>query len=202
MPDRPISEVLSDAGEILQLVELALVEITDFPGRERLAGILNLPVWGRVLTQTLQNLRPLVGSQKFNGWWSPWQAQLKADPDFVYLWDLRNQIEKEGMLGSLRHVTDLWHPSQMQGPSPPNTVGIFIDHGWGAGWRVRKPDGTIELFYAQLPESLGSHLFFTEPTTSQRRPPPKKSIDVIARRYVELLRRIHASALETVGSGG
>jgi len=199
MSDRLASEVLRDAADALEFVEQALREITDLPGRERLAGIRNLPIWGRVLTWTLQNLRPLIGRPEFDGWWSPWRVQLETDPDFAYLYDLRNQIEKEGTVGSLGHVTDLWHQSQVQGPSPPNTVGIFIDR-WGAGWRVQKPDGTIELFYAQIPEPLGSQLFFTEPTTSQHRSPPKASIDVIARRYVDLLRQVLESAREEFGS--
>lgn len=203
MADRPVSEVLRDADDGLQLVERALVEITDLPGHQRVAGVRNLPVWGRALTQTFQNLRTAVGNQKFNQWWSPWQTELKTDPDFVYLWDLRNQIEKEGTVGSLGYVMHIDHLDTSQlGPPPPNAVGFFVGDRWGgAGWTVRKPDGTTEAFYAQLPGTVRSHLFFTGPTTSQRRPPPKQSIDIIARRYVDLLRRIHASARKEFGSG-
>ena len=198
MADRPVSEVLRDADDALELVERGLVEITDLPGHERIAGVRNLPVWGRTLTQTLQTLRPAVGRERFFRWWAPWQAQLNVDPDFRYLWDLRNQIEKEGTVGSLGYVMHIDHLDTGQlGAPPPNAVGFFVGDRWGgAGWTVRKSDGSTEAFYAQLPGTVRSRLFFTQPTTSQRRPPPKESIDVIAHRYVELLRQIHASARE------
>ncbi|HUZ30218.1 MAG TPA: hypothetical protein VMU90_13295, partial [Solirubrobacteraceae bacterium] len=80
MADRTAPDVLRDAADALALAERALAEIINQPGRGRVAGIRNLPVWGRIVTQTIENLRTVVSRDVFNRWWAPWQAQLRDDP--------------------------------------------------------------------------------------------------------------------------
>lgn len=63
------------------------------------AGLRNAVVFGRAVTNSLQKLRGTeVGREDFDAWYTPWQKKLKEDPGFKFLYKLRSQILKEGIL--------------------------------------------------------------------------------------------------------
>jgi hypothetical protein len=85
---------------------------------------------------------------------------MQADPLMRFFHDLRTSIEKKAHTPTTVSVhikafslsTDI---ARLE-PRPPGATWLFIgDRNGGSGWLVRKPDGTEEAYYVELPEDIG-----------------------------------------------
>src|SRR5262249_12088167 len=136
--------VIKRAKSTLETVKLGLKLLTGAP-EHRLSGLRNVTVFGRAVTNVLQNLRSIEAG--FDEWYEGYKKEMAADPLMKYFYNLRSEILKEGVLKVSTH-THLKHfrPSQdigRFGPPPPNAKGFFIgDHLGGSGWEVELPDGS------------------------------------------------------------
>jgi hypothetical protein len=61
-------------------------------------GLRNLIVFGRAVTNILQNLRSVVGAKTFDEWYMPLQEEMRDDELLKYFYELRTEILKEGSL--------------------------------------------------------------------------------------------------------
>lgn len=118
-PRRMNSEILRDAERHLEYCRQALGDMGNRvmrPGewRQLLDATRHIVVWGRSVTATIQNLRTPVGAERFDAWWQPWSQRFRDDPGFLYLWDLRNQVDKEGDVG--QSMTVMLPPEKPGGP--------------------------------------------------------------------------------------
>src|SRR5438094_483482 len=158
MADRTSADVLRAARQTLATVEKGLADLASGDPNRRVAGLHNLVVFGRAVTNVLQNLRS--SEPDFDAWYGPHRAEMEADPLLKYLYELRTEILKKGILpiGTSMYIHQLRIPEDMArlGPPPPNARGFFIgDNLGGSGWEVELPDGRTEKYYAELPADIG-----------------------------------------------
>jgi hypothetical protein len=206
--ERTVADVLQDAHDAYLLVQRAYRDYMQIQGRERSLGLRNLVVWGRVVTNTLQKLKSATADRAaVAAWWKPYSDELSDDPEFKYLYDLRNQIDHEGAIGQLSHVMEIGrlslNPAEIAKTRPPiqGNASFFVGDQWGgSGWRITQGDGTVVTFYMSLPkewaEDVTTTLHFTEPTTSQGIQPPATSIEAILTRYVAYLGKLMDDAAQ------
>jgi hypothetical protein len=192
---RDVNDVLKAAEATLDLAQLGLEDFLrgDRPRRKK-AGLINVITFGRSVTFVLQNIRTFE-PDAFNRWYEPRQAEMKADPHFQYLKDLRTQLLHEGVLGQIKasvaidRVTTEDFEKEMQNP-PPGAIGFGAGDEFGAaGWLVRKPDGSLEKFYVEFPTNLRLTAFsqFSQATTQLGIAPPDEPIDRLLGEYVGYL---------------
>lgn len=157
MRSRSASQILDEADDLLKTAEFGLEDMRSRPGRAR-SGLRNAVIFGRNSTWALQNLKSIVAD--FEAWYAAKQAEMKADPLMRYFHELRTKIEKQAntptspslSIFSFDSGTDL----QRFMPAPPGAVGFFLGgNDGGAGWEVENPDGSIELYYVDLPPDIG-----------------------------------------------
>jgi hypothetical protein len=144
--------------------------LEDFLGQDinrRLSGFRNLVVFGRSVTNVLQNLRTF--EPDFDEWYRPEQAKLRDDALLRYFYLLRSQILKEGLIESISANYTVRLGNVIVNPSgpvpegvtairdedaPPGANGFFVgDRLGGSGWVVQLPDGSTEHYYLQIPGS-------------------------------------------------
>lgn len=194
---RTIQDILVDTRDALNLAQRGLEELLSEDGRQRAAGVRNIVVWGRILTTTLQNLRTLI-RKEFDEWYEPYRQTMTADSEFQYLYNLRNQVVKEGNLGVIGSQTHIEYLdsddiTRLTANPPPGAKGFFIGDTWGgSGWQITLPDGSIEKYYVRLPEDIAvtTGLRFLEPTTTKRVEPPDDTIENVCQRYVTFLEQL------------
>ena len=198
---RNVRAVLDDASATLDTARLGVEDFRrgDRPGR-RLAGLRNAVVFGRAVTNAVQNIRRFE-REGFERWYGPRQAALRENTDFKYLVELRNQILKEGVLGSTSAsmmIEDFNTNQLAELPTPPAGAKSFFmgDHLGGSGWEVDLADGTKERYYIELPTTwkIRTEAHFTDVTTSLGLPPPKKPIDHLLVEYMDQLTDLIAAA--------
>lgn len=120
------------------------------------AGLRNAVVFGRAVTNSLQKLRGTeLGKSEFDSWYMPWQTKLKEDVGFRFLYKLRSQILKEGILetSSEIHINylDTSDVYDLMKKTPLNVKSMFIGDANGrSGFKVILPDGSIENYYIKL----------------------------------------------------
>ena len=132
-------EIMGRVQETLHTAKLGLDDLTKGPPERKLAGLRNLIVFGRAVTNVLQNLRSTEST--FEEWYGKYVEEMKSYPLMKYFYELRSEILKEG---KLEHVTQLYirdfQPSRDMrrfGPPPPNVKGFFMgDQYGGSGWEV------------------------------------------------------------------
>lgn len=115
-------------------------------------GIRNVLTFGRAITKVLQRLRS--HESEFSAWYKPYRDEMENDPLLKYLYRIRNDVLKEGMMPvtSKTHISFLNLDWVNQLPKPPNTKGFFIgDNLGGSGFEVELPDGSTEKLYIKLP---------------------------------------------------
>ncbi len=202
---RDIDAILRDAFETLQTAEWGLADVLGADPRRRMPGLRNLIVFGRAVTNVVQNIRSAVGGDHFDAWYSPLQDEMRQDELLRYFYQRRSEILKEGSVGQ---VTTSMHISQlntselqplMQNP-PPGAKGFFIgDQLGGSGWEVELPDGSITKYYVALPEDLSRRIttrlhFSDPPSTHKGRSLADTSIEALAQHYVAYLRTLLEAA--------
>ena len=115
-------------------------------------GVRNVLTFGRTLTNTLQRLRSHISN--FDEWYVPYMEQMEKDPLMKYLYNLRNNVVKEGKmpLSTKTIITELNSNMLRSLPKPPNATSFFIgDSNGGSGWEIILPSGIKEKFYINLP---------------------------------------------------
>ena len=146
-PRRTTSDILKDAQEILATAEHGFEDLAKGPRNRKLSGLRNLIVFGRAVTNILQNLRST--EPKFDEWYERYKNEMMSDPLMKYFYNLRSEILKEGSLKVSTHTyishLQLPHDLARFGPPPPNAKAFFIgDNLGGTGWEVQLPDGSVE----------------------------------------------------------
>ncbi|MCC4516980.1 hypothetical protein [Limosilactobacillus reuteri] len=127
---------------------------------KRDAGIRDAVVFGRAVTNSLQKLRGTeLGKDEFDDWYKPWQTKLKEDKGFKFLYKLRSQILKEGILKTssgikINHL-NIGDAYKLMKKAPFNVKSMFIGDAYGrSGFEVVLPDGSIENYYIKLPDYI------------------------------------------------
>lgn len=198
-PDRTTADILRAVRDTLATAEHGLEDLTGGPTERKLVGLRNLVVFGRAVTNVVQNLRSK--EPKFDEWYGKYQQEMKSDPLMSYFYELRSEILKKGSLG-VSHHTHIRHlelPRDLHrfGPAPPNARGFFIgDSLGGSGWEVELPDGSIEKYYVELPSDIGStSLHFPDaPDSHLGQQVSDSSIQSLSTMYIGYLRQLVESA--------
>jgi hypothetical protein len=203
---RDAAAILRDAAETLETAEIGLSDLLDRanPPR-RVPGLRNLIVFGRAVTNVLQNLRTPVGPG-FNEWYAPIQQQMANDELLTYFYRLRSVVLKQGSMPPVGSSMNVEHldsgeiQAVMQHP-PLGARGFFIgDVLGGSGWEVELPDGSTDKYYVALPGDLQvtTTLHFDRPPiTHAGQPLEDTSIEALAQHYVDYLRRLVHEATAT-----
>lgn len=155
--------VLRRAREALEIAEQALKDARD--PRRRLIALRNVVVFGRSVTNIIENLRSRV--ERFDEWYKPRSEEMARDPLLKFFYKLRTEILKEGNLGTTSYTyAERFSSEQLkQLPRPANAKAFFAgDQLGGSGWQVEVAPGVIEKFYVELPEGFGltSGLIFSD----------------------------------------
>jgi hypothetical protein len=203
-----IDEVLAAARTTLQVAEHGYEDFTQGGSESRrTAGLWNTLTWGRSVTIVLQHMRTF-GPERFNAWYEPKQAEMRANPTFRYLAELRNQVVKEGSHGGTTGSMFIERATlgelMPQGPEPAGTVGRFVsDNLGGSGWFVQRADGTREKVYAALPLPPGVQArvsaHFASPTMEKGLAPPDAPVDQVLRDYLNYLSGLVEEAVIVFG---
>lgn len=185
-------ESLARVRDTLSTARLGLHDVVDGGPERRLGGLRNLIVFGRAVTNVLQNLRSSESS--FDDWYQPYVVEMRDDPLLRYFYVVRSEILKDGRLktSSAVIINRFEFPKDMSrlGPPPPGAGAFFIgDQAGGSGWEIRLPNGDVEKFYINIPGDIGSselHLPET-PAIHLGQPIPDKKIETLARLYFDYL---------------
>jgi hypothetical protein len=192
MANKTTAGILQSAKATLDTARLGLKDVVDGGPERRLGGLRNLVVFGRAVTNVLQNLRSTV--QDFDTWYAPYQTEMREDPLLRYFYVLRSEILKEGTLrtSSSTYVSHFNFPQDMQrlGPPPPGARSFFMgDQAGGSGWEVLTDGGDIEKFYIDIPGDIATfEVHLPEaPDVHRGASISDKRVETLARLYFEYL---------------
>lgn len=152
-----ISEVLVRTEQTLETAKHGFDDLVSKNKVRRFTGLRNLIVFGRSVTFVLQNLKSVVGKDRFDSWYEPHQESMKQDVVMKYFVKLRNELEKQGRLpvSSSARIHNFSSDMISKYKQPPGTVGFFIgDQLGGSGFEVELPDGSKEKYYVEIPSSV------------------------------------------------
>ncbi len=200
------NEVLTEARRTLETARLGLDDFLrgDTEAR-RTAGLRNVIVWGRSVTNVLQNLRTVIGRQAFDSWYQPKQIEMDAEPTFKYIYELRSQVLKEGTHGRTTGGVDIRSMNMRdiaKAPNPPSAGSYFMgDALGGSGWFIRRPNGTPEKYYAALPVTVDGTTWakFISNTAEKDLEPPDDTIEAMFKKYLSYLSSLVEEAAEVFG---
>ena len=200
--NRSTADILKDAEETLKTAEHGLKDLIEGHPEKRLSGLRNLVVFGRAVTNVLQNLRSTEPA--FDKWYGRYKEEMQNDPLLKYFYNLRSEILKKGVLdvSTRTSIQKLELPKDLLkfGPPPPNAISFFVgDNRGGLGWVVQLPDGSEEKYYISMPSDMGSvTLHFPDsPKFHLGKDLKGNSIDTLSRIYIEYLRQLVDSAKHT-----
>jgi hypothetical protein len=204
MSERTADSVLNDAAQTLETAQWGLADFAGPDPRRRMSGLRNLVVFGRAVTNVLQNLRSVVGKSEFDKWYIPWQDEMRADDLLRYFYELRSEILKEGSLetGTSVHISSLDGRDMqiLMQNRPPGVKSFFIgDRLNGNGWLVQLPDGSDAKYYVAIPPDIQSRItsrfhFADAPHTHGGEALEDTSVENLARLYIEYLQSLLADA--------
>lgn len=188
-PKKTTADILQRAQDTLHTAQLGLLDLQSADPRIRVAGIRNVIVFGRAVTNVLQNLRSTEST--FDEWYKPQVEAMEAEPLMKYLYKLRSEILKEGSMPVASSVLLNGNPMELKRrfKPPAGAKGFFIgDRIGGSGWEVETEAGTLEKFYVELPPDLPGFkaevsVFFPEAPAEVARIP----VEVVCQQYVERL---------------
>jgi hypothetical protein len=196
------TEILHQVKETLNTAEYGLqMVLSDDPSR-RLIGLRNLIVFGRAVTNVLQQLRSAAA--EFDDWYQPWVVRMGSDPVMAYFYRLRSEILKEGRLQtggsiSVNRLNSQTLIALMAAiPKPPGAKSFFAgDQFGGTGWEIELPNGEIQKFYIQIPQAVPG----VEVTVNfhlAEAPEELKKVPVpnLARHYFAQLKQMYEEASE------
>lgn len=192
-------DILKRAEDTLDTAKLGLRLLTGATPADRFPGLRNVVVFGRAVTNVLQNLRSIEPG--FDEWYEHRKEEMKTDALMRYFYLLRSEILKNGLLNvsTQVHIHSLRLPDDMArlGPPPANATGFFIGDSLGeSGWNVELPDGSTEKYYVQLPqESVSTSFHFPDPPRSHLGQELGESrIEVLSKIYIDYLQQLIQSA--------
>lgn len=179
---RTANDILRSARETLDTARQGLVDVQDDPKR-RMSGLRNLVVFGRAVTNVLQNLRSVRSD--FDDWYGPVQKELESSHLMKFFYDLRSEILKKGDagVGNRVHIKSLNFPVDMAkfGRPPVRACGFFIgDSVGGTGWEVEVSTGIVEKYYVDLPPEIGSAGLYFRNAPGMKSSTDPAQADVIA----------------------
>jgi hypothetical protein len=156
-----VAVIFERARECLRDAGLGLKDLLGQDPQRRLSGLRNAVVFGRAVTNVLENLRGKVDD--FDAWYKPHSSRLGEDQSFRRIYKMRSEILKEGAtnVGRSIHINS-FDTDDMQrfGQPPPGASGFFMgDERGGSGWLIPLPDGTEEKYYVALPPDIGTTSF-------------------------------------------
>ena len=201
---RTTADIIKDTEMMLKMAKQGLEDLIKGPPKRKLSGLMNLTVYGRAVTNVLQNLRS-INSMKpdFDAWYKKYREEMKNDPLMRYFYKLRSKILKEGLLETSTHayIRQLRIPEDLTrfGPPPPNAKGFFIgDNLGGSGWKIQLPDGSIKPYYVELPADIGFvSLHFPNPPKYHLGQEIRDiSIPNLAKMYIDYLQQLVKAAKE------
>ena len=198
--------VLANAEQTLATAKLGLRLLKTGTPDQRMAGLRNVVVFGRAVTNVLQNLRS--PEPTFEQWYAPWVAEMRGDPLLKYFYELRSTILKEGTVGTAvnLHIERFRSSDKARFGTPPPGATSFVmgDSLGGVGWEVPQPDGTTEIYYVGLPGDIGSievHLAGA-PKVHLGVQLPDSRVERLAELYLAYLERLLAQAVARFGKKG
>ncbi len=208
--DEDVQRILRAVDDTLQTAEFGLADLSASDPRRRVAGLRNLIVFGRAVTNVLQKLKTPLGTA-FDDWYLSVQQRMRDDELMKYFYKLRSEILKEGSIGPLSthtHIGSLG-PADMQllqEGAPPGAKAFFMgDRLGGDGWEVELADGTKETYYVTLPgeiDATTSLHFKDAPTEHQGEQIEDTSIGALAARYIAYIRQLVSEASKRFGAPG
>jgi hypothetical protein len=148
-------QILQRAEETLYTASLGLEHVKGKDPRTRVAGLRNVVVFGRAVTNVLQNLRSV--EPEFDEWYAPHVEAMSRDELMSFFYQLRSEILKQGALAISSSMTLSGDPMAVfrHFKPPPRAKAFFIgDNIGGSGWEVETEDGAVEKYYVQLPSAL------------------------------------------------
>lgn len=154
--DRTTQQILKEAEDTLYTAQLGLQLVEGKDPKARIAGLRNVVVFGRAITNVLQNLRSTVGND-FDHWYEPKVKEMGEDQVLKYFYKLRSQILKQGSVNTSISMTFTGNPMALmqQYKAPPNAKGFFIgDTLGGCGWEVEVEPGIKEKYYVDVPDNI------------------------------------------------
>lgn len=198
---RTTAEILKTTEETLNTAQYGLDDLIMGPPQRKLSGLRNLVVFGRAVTNVLQNLR---GTEPdFDEWYGKYREEMEPDPLMRYFYTLRTKILKEGLLETMARAyigrLSLTEDMSRFGPPPPNAKAFFIgDSAGGSGWEIELPDGSTEKYYVELPAKVGSvSLHFPQPPKYHLgREISETDIEALSRMYIDYLHELVLAARE------
>lgn len=148
--------ILKEAEDTLYTARLGLDLLNGKDPKPRIAGLRNLVVFGRAVTNVLQNLRSTVG-EPFDEWYQPKVKEMSNDQVLKYFYKLRSQILKQGSVNTSVSMSLSGNPmALMHKYQAPSGAKIFFmgDNLGGCGWEVEVDDGVIEKYYVDVPDNI------------------------------------------------
>lgn len=198
---RTTAETLKRTEETLSTARQGLQDLVTGPPERKLSGLRNLVVFGRAVTNVLQNLRRT--EHDFDEWYAKYRDEMESDPLMGYFYTLRTRILKEGLLetSTQTYIRQLSWPEDMSrlGAPPPNAKAFFIgDSAGGSGWEIELSNGSTEKYYVQLPAEIGSvSLHFPQaPEYHLGREIRETGIEALSRMYIDYLQELVKAAKE------
>jgi len=155
------NQAIQAALQHLATARLGLEDYLGSDARRRVSGLHSSIVFGRAVTNALQNMRGKV--EGFDEWYGPKQVEMGADPGFRALYKLRSDILKQ-VEDPLTHAvqarmmdTSIFDTT----PQPEGTLFGAIDTMGGPSFIVERPDGSRYQHYIEIPASWGWRSFLS-----------------------------------------
>ena len=196
---RKSDQILIEAMQTLETTQFGLRAMQRGGPSDLMPGFRNVAVFGRAVTNVLQNLRST--EPDFDDWYAPYVEEMKQDPLLRRFYELRTQILKVGTVSTRAstYISSFEFPRDMSrlGPPPPGATTFFIgDSAGGSGWEVPRPDGTTEKYYVELPIDIGSTSIHLSDPPEKHLGEPVRSSNIVSLSvaYVHYLEGLLAAA--------
>lgn len=185
-----IERILIRAREILATARLGSEYLKSKDKSRILAGLRNVIVFGRAVTNVIENLRSRTVD--FDEWYRSISDSLKDDPVMKKLYELRSIMLKEGKTNTevFAEIKQMDRKSFSEIPMPKNASMFFMgDENGGSGWEVILPDGSKDKFYVSIPEEIGRS-GFTILDLPKSNNGELKSLEEISKYYLDKMENI------------
>jgi hypothetical protein len=106
-PEARTREILWDTRSTLDTAYFGLTVFTGHHDKTKVYGLRIVVVFGRATTNVLQGLRGAVGTARFDGWYAPYVAEMRADPLMHFFYDMRTTVLKIGAPADLSQSVEI-----------------------------------------------------------------------------------------------
>lgn len=191
-PEEKVIRILRECREILKIAKQGLEDLINNPNR-RMSGISNVSIYGRAVTNYLQRLRHLRSD--FDDWYSKFVKEMENDDLLKYFYDLRTDTLKKNLPG----ISNKFEIKNLQtnsfDPKPDDAEEGFMDN-LGTGWKIRLPDNSLEKYYINIPDSVGTMTLYLNnpPSWHLGKNLKNTSAPELCKLYLEYLNKMLTSA--------